>query len=128
MQVVEVVLLLTTPTLLMMMMNVFIFNLHFNLNFRNMVRMYTSPLETARFNRFLCFLLLFLTGPRHGKATMKVSLQCKWGYSSCERILLDETLELLSNGTGREHAHWIAPKRSFLIAIFAVDFCNCLFL
>ena len=61
-----------------------------------------------------------------GKATIKVSLQCKWRYSSCDRILLDETLELLSNGTGREHAHSIARKRSFLIAIFAVDFCNCL--
>ena len=44
------------------------------------------------------------------------------GYSSCDRILLDETLELLSKGTGREHAHSIARKRSFLIGIFAVDF------
>ena len=61
MQVVEVVTLLTTTT--PMMMTAFIFNGHFNLNFRNMVRIYTSPCKTALFNRCLCFLILFLTGP-----------------------------------------------------------------
>ena len=59
-QFVEVVMLLTTTT--SMMMTAFIFNSHFNLNLRNMVRMYTSPCKTARFNRSLCFLILFLTG------------------------------------------------------------------
>ena len=33
-----------------------------------------------------------------------ISQRCKWGYSSCDRILLDESLELLSNGKGTEHA------------------------
>ena len=58
MQVVEVVL-PTTTTPMMMMMNAFLFNCHFNLNFRNMGRMCSCPFETDHFDRFLCFLILF---------------------------------------------------------------------
>ena len=61
MQFVEVVLLLTTTTPIMM--TAFIFNRHFNLNFRNMVRMYTSPCKTARFNRSLFSNLVFDRAP-----------------------------------------------------------------
>ena len=75
-QVAEVIMLLTTTTP-MMMMTAFIFNRHFNLNFRNTVRMYTSPCKTARFIRFLCFLILFLTGPLN-KMEDEQHSQCIW--------------------------------------------------
>ena len=77
-QIVEVIMLLTTTTpMMMMMMTAFIFNRHFNLNFRNTVRMYTSPCKTSRFIRFLCFLILFLTGPPN-KMEDEQHSQCIW--------------------------------------------------
>ena len=76
-QIVEVIMLLTTTTPMMMMMTAFIFNRHFNLNFRNTVRMYTSPCKTAHFIRFLCVLILFLTGPLN-KMEDEQHSQCIW--------------------------------------------------